>query len=138
MASLRAIQTETARAQGELHRVGTLIENVSRFRLERGGITLLFSGLARALPDSTAMLSFRVDSVEGSFVALSPHTADIVPRLIDLNRVASPRIVGSITTEAIAGARLERATVRFRRAIARGVGSQRRPDSLVHRRARAQ
>jgi hypothetical protein len=115
LVSLRAIQTEIARTQGELRRVTSQIEAVSRFQVDRGGITLLLGALARTLPESTAVVSLRVDSLEGSVVALALHATEIVPQLVRLDRVLSPRVVGSITTEVVGGARLERVTIRFRR-----------------------
>jgi hypothetical protein len=122
LSAIRDVQREAARTEAELHRVSTLIDHIARFRSSRGGVTLLLAGLAETLPESTAMVSLRVDSLEGSFVALAPHVADVVPQLLTIDRIVAPRIVGSITPETMNAVRLERATLRFRR---------RRPASTV-------
>lgn len=112
---LRDVQQEAARTEADLRRISMLIDHIGRFRSARGGITLLLGELAEALPESTAMVSLRVDSLEGNFVTLSTHAADVVPQLLTIERIVAPRIVGSITTEVMNTARLERAAFRFRR-----------------------
>jgi hypothetical protein len=109
------VPREAARTEADLRRVSALIDHIGRFRSERGGITLLLGGLAEALPESTAMVTLRVDSLEGSFIAVTTHAADVVPQLLTIERIVAPRIVGSITTEVMNTARLERAAFRFRR-----------------------
>jgi hypothetical protein len=112
---LRDVQSEAARSEADLRRASALIDHVARFRSSRGSVTLLLAGLAENLPESTAIVSLRIDSLEASFVALAPHVADVVPQLLAIDRIVAPRIVGSITPETINAARLERAAFRFRR-----------------------
>jgi hypothetical protein len=109
------LATEAARVQGELSRVSTQLDRITKFEEARGKMTMLVGAIAQAIPDSTALVTLRVDSVEGSFVALTPHAADVLPELAGIDGVVNPRIAGSVTRETQGAARLERATVRFRR-----------------------
>ena len=115
LAALRTLQTEAARAQAELSRSVATLDRVERFREARGRTTLLLGALSQVLPESTALVSLRVDTLDGTFVALAPHAAEILPQLEGVVDIVSPRIVGSLTKETVAGVQLERATVRFRR-----------------------
>jgi len=115
LAALRASQTEVARAQGELRRVATTLDRVERFREQRGKITMLIGAISEALPESTALVTLRLDTLEGNFVALTPHAADILSQLADVPDIVQPKIVGSLTKETMGAVQLERATVRFKR-----------------------
>lgn len=117
---VRASQIEFARLQGELRRTSLALERIDRFQAQRGRITLLLGALSVALPDSTGLVSLRVDSLEGSIVALTSHAADVLSQLATVNDVVAPRIVGSLTKETIGGAQFQRATVRFRRSLSPG------------------
>jgi hypothetical protein len=111
----RAAQIELAKSQNELRRVTDVLNRVESFRSDRGKLIRILSELAQSIPDSTAMLSFHVDSVEGAFTAVAPHVADVLPELVNAREIASPRIVGSVTREVLGGVHLERASFRFRR-----------------------
>jgi hypothetical protein len=115
MNALRSTQTEVERTQGELRRIGATLDRVERFREQRGKTTLLLGAISQALPESTALVTLRLDSLDGNFVALTPHAADILPQLASVTGLIQPRIVGSLTKEMLGAAQLERATVRFRR-----------------------
>src|SRR5205807_5930730 len=62
LAARRTVQTEMARLDGELNRATARLERVRRFGVERGRVTLLLAALAREIPDSTALLTVRLDS----------------------------------------------------------------------------
>lgn len=118
-ARLRSTNIEAARVNAELSRAWTLVHRVDAVRSRRGRVTLLLGAFSRALPESTAIVALRIDSMSGSFTVLSPHSADILPRVVGIDGVADARIVGTITRENVAGTLLERATFRFERS--RGV-----------------
>ncbi|MDB4878545.1 MAG: hypothetical protein JWM41_4991 [Gemmatimonadetes bacterium] len=113
--STREMELEAARAEAELRRTTQLLETVRIFDANRGQITQLLGQLSRSIPESTAIVTFRVDSIEGSFVAIAPHVTDLLPEIGAVEEVAGARIVGSVTRETVAGVRLERAAFRFRR-----------------------
>jgi hypothetical protein len=115
LADLRATQIEVARVQGELRRAAATIDRVDKFSAQRGHTTMLLGALSQALPESTALVTLRLDSLEGSFVALTPHAADILTQLVSVTEISAPKIVGSLTKETVGGATLERVTVRFKR-----------------------
>lgn len=115
LATSRGRQIEAARVEGVLRSVSGSLDRIERFRAARGETTMLLGAISEALPESTAMLSLRVDSLEGSFTALTPHAADILSELSQVDRVMNSRIVGSVTRENQGQARVERATIRFRR-----------------------
>lgn len=114
-----------ARTQIELQRVSRRLARIDAFQLERGRVTRLLAALSEATPESTAMLTLRVDSVEGALTVIAPQMAEVLPTLDELRGVFAPHIVGSITREAIGGAQVERASIRFRRSPARGASARR-------------
>jgi hypothetical protein len=111
----KAVRVETERIESDLRQVVAIFDRVDRFASRRDDIPLLLAELARTLPDSTALLSLRIDSVETSLSVLTPHAADVIVELANAKRVVSPRIVGSVVRDAGARPPLERATIRFRR-----------------------
>lgn len=107
--------SEAKRMRAELDRTTTMLQRAADFDARRGRATLLLGELAQVLPESTALVSFHVDSAEGTFTALTPHVADVLPQLASVSDIVAPRVVGSITREATGPVQLERATIRFRR-----------------------
>jgi hypothetical protein len=116
LSGARETQSEFAQNQAELRRVTQTLARIASFDAQRGAIPRILGALSQAIPESTAFLTFHVDSAEGSFVAIAPHVADVLPELVSVEEVSGPRIVGSVTREVIGGARVERAAFRFRRA----------------------
>ena len=110
-----APRVEAERIEAELRNVTAALDRVDRFASRRYDIPLVLAELAQAIPDSTALLSLRVDSVETSLSVLTPRAADVIVDLASVERVVSPRIVGSVMREGAARTPLERATIRFRR-----------------------
>ncbi len=114
LASLGDVPTRVAASAAELQRVTSAIDQIERFAVTRRCMTKLLRDISEALPDSTAITTLRVDSLGVFLTALSPHAADIVPALANVDGAVTPQLAGSATRESVAGARLERATFRFR------------------------
>ncbi|HTE44810.1 MAG TPA: hypothetical protein VK636_06165 [Gemmatimonadaceae bacterium] len=114
VAFTRASELEASRTEAMLRRVTGDLDRIERVRARRGRTTLLLAGLSQALPESTALISLRLDSLEGSFVAVTPHAVDILPQLSAVDLIGGARIVGSVTREPLGSIQVERATVRFR------------------------
>jgi hypothetical protein len=93
------------------------LDEVERFASGRRAATLLLRDIATVLPDSTAIVAFRIDSAGGTFTAVATHAADVIAALADVAGVAAPRLTGAITRETTGGTRLERAAIRFRFAV---------------------
>jgi hypothetical protein len=111
----RTLAIELAQSESELRRVTEILNRIESFRLEREKVTRVLGDVAQAIPDSTAILTFHVDSVEGAFTAIAPHVADVLPELADVRDVIAPRIVGPVIREILGGVHVERASFRFRR-----------------------
>lgn len=121
----RLVRLELARNEGELRRVTQVLNHVELFRGQRGRVTRVLGELAESIPESTAILTLHVDSLEGAFTAIAPHVADVLPELVNVRDVIAPRIVGSVTHEVVGGVSVERASFRFRRSVA-SAGAPRR------------
>lgn len=115
LARLRPHQAEIQRTRLELTRVTNTLNRIAAFSEPRGEATRLLATLSRAIPESTALLTLRVDSTDGVFTAIAPHVADVIPTLVAEDGIVAPRIVGSMTREVVGGVRVERAAFRFRR-----------------------
>jgi hypothetical protein len=126
LARSRQAAIDLARNESELRRVTQVLNRVESFRAERGRVTRILGELAKSIPESTAMLTFHVDTVEGGFTAIAPHVADVLPELESIREIAEPRIVSSVTREILGGVHIERASFRFRRARQMRVSSTQR------------
>ena len=90
------------------------LDRIESFTAERRPMSFLLRDLTIALPESTAIVSIRIDSAGASGSAVAPHAADIVLALTGVDGVVLPRLVGAVTRETVGGVRLERAAIRFR------------------------
>jgi hypothetical protein len=115
LVELAPTRAELLRDESDLRRVTAPLDRVATFTAERGNITRLLASMSRAIPESTALLTVRMDSIEVAFTAISPHVADVLPALGAMDGIFAPRIVGSVTREVVGGAHVERAAFRFRR-----------------------
>lgn len=115
LTAFRDAEIEAARVGADLRRTTTDLDRIRQFEMTRGRVTMLLGALSETLPDSTALTSLRVDTLEASFVALAPRAAEVLPALVGVPGAIGQRIVGSVTRELQSGARLERASFRFRR-----------------------
>lgn len=106
---------ELVRGEADLRRVTQLLDRVESFKANRGQVSRLLGDLSQSIPESTAILTFHVDTAEGGFTAIAPHIADVLPELGAVTDAVAPRIIGSVTRETMNGLHLERATFRFRR-----------------------
>lgn len=91
------------------------LDRIRQFGAGADRVTLLLGALASALPDSAATVSFRADSVSGTLVLLSPPGVPVLSRLASSPAFASPRLVGALTREAVAGVPMQRIAIAFRR-----------------------
>jgi len=106
------IESDARRALAELRRLSRSLDERAAFDASRGRVTHVLTAVADALPDSTAMLSLRVDSLEVNLVALSPRVTQVLPALDAVSQ--SVRIIGPVSHEVVDGNRFERAAFRLR------------------------
>jgi hypothetical protein len=112
----RNAEVEGRRSLAELAQVTRSLDDRMAFEGKRGRMTALIAELTHALPESTAIVSLRVDSANVNLVALGPRVTEVLPHLTDAR---AAWIVGRISHESIDGARFERAALRFPRATRR-------------------
>ena len=104
---------EMARLDHELGATTSAIARIERFAGERRSITRMLSEIAQSIPESTAILSLRADTIGGTLVTLSRRAADIVPQLREVSAIQGSQIFGAAMRETQGTAALERATIRF-------------------------
>jgi hypothetical protein len=97
-----------------LERIVAVLKQVADFERNRNSATLLMGALTRTLPEQTALTVVRLDSIGGTIVTLGPSAADVMTTIESAAGIVGPEMVGPITQEVTAGAKLERVTVRFR------------------------
>jgi hypothetical protein len=97
----------------ELAAATAALNEIERFAGSRRSMTQFLGDLADALPDSTAMVTLRVDSAGGSMTVLSRAAATVIPRLATIADIAESRISGAVTREVVEGVQLQRVAVRF-------------------------
>ncbi len=116
LAGLRnASAVEAARLERSLSVVTASLDRVDRFVSKRADAAVLLSELATTLPDSTALVSIRIDTSEANLSVLTTRAADVLSQLSGASGVVAPRMVGSVMRDAAGKSALERATIRFRR-----------------------
>lgn len=102
-------EADLARFRGALAEFSGLAASSAR------PVTRILSTLARSLPDSSALVSVRVDTAAAQVVVLAPRAATVLARLERSPLIANPRIIGPITREKVGGREAERVTVTFER-----------------------
>jgi hypothetical protein len=110
----RTVEVEAMSTIAELRRVTQLLNERNAFEERRGRMIRLTDAVARALPESTALVSIRADSIDVSLVAVSRHVTDVVAALTTLADPPSVRLVGSVAHDVFDGVPLERAAFHFR------------------------
>lgn len=101
--------------QADVRTATQLLDTYARFISERGSTTRLLTELTRALPDSAALVSLRIDSLDVAFVATAPQVASVLSELVGIPATATPKITTQATREVVSGVKLERASFRLRR-----------------------
>jgi hypothetical protein len=116
-AQLRAIREQSAAplaASRERAAAADIVRRVEAFRSARRSAVTLLGSLSQALSDSTAIVSFHMDSTGGILVALTPLGSTVVPELSRAAGVVSAEVAGAVTRETVAGAPMQRVTATFR------------------------
>jgi hypothetical protein len=114
LAVLGARGTAAAAAMTDLQRVTAALDEVGRFESGRRSATFVMAELTRTLPAEAFMVTVRLDSAGGTFVALAPRAGDVLARLERSGMLVAPEVVGPVTRERVDAAERDRFTVRFR------------------------
>jgi hypothetical protein len=125
----RLRQRDVAAANYALVRSTDALTQVADFAAQRRTATTLLGSIAAALPDSTAIVSVRIDSVGGTIVALTPRGAALLPAMRQVAEIDSTQFGSPVSREIVDGRELERVALRFR-------FPSRKPATRVHRNGR--
>jgi hypothetical protein len=77
-------------------------------------MTPLLSTLSVQLPESTAIVALRLDTLGGSLVALSPIGSELVSAVSTTPEVEALQLSAPITREVVGTTELQRTAMRFR------------------------
>jgi hypothetical protein len=113
LSALGPDRLEAARLERELALVSAALDDVARFADGRQSSLAILAALADSLPDGSALVMFRLDSLAGTAVVLAPRMAAVVGAMDRLPMVTSVEISGPVTRETMGERALERATLRF-------------------------
>jgi hypothetical protein len=114
LAALGARQRDAGRAERDLARMDAALAEVSVFDASRRSPTLLLASLAHALPETTVLVTVRIDSTGATIAILAPRAAAALAAVDSMAQVTSPEILGPVTKEVVGTRELERATMHFR------------------------
>lgn len=111
---LRTTASSVARERMALEQQQAALRQVRTFADTRRLITPMLSSLSIQLPESTAIIALRLDTLGGSLVTLSPVGAELVPAIGDTPGVDAIQLSAPITRETVGPVELQRIAVRFR------------------------
>jgi hypothetical protein len=106
-------QRQVAETHATLAGVTKVLERTSAFRGDRPAMTRFLSAITEAIPESTAIVMLRVDSVGGNVLALSLKGAEVLSAVRQIAGVSFAQITAPLTRETIEGAEVERVSIRF-------------------------
>ena len=112
--ALRAAASSVARERIALEQQQAALRQIGAFVANRRLITPLLSALSMQLPESTAIVALRLDTLGGTFIALSPVGAALVPAVSSMPSVEGLQLSAPITRETIGPLELQRTALRFR------------------------
>jgi hypothetical protein len=101
-------------AMRDLATAAEVVRQVNAFASSRRSTVALLGSLSQMLPDSTAIVSFHMDSVGGTLVALTPVGGAILPDISRATGIVSAEITGAVTRETVGGAPVQRLVTSFR------------------------
>jgi hypothetical protein len=114
---LAGLQTRAAAAARSGHSFARTLDDlgrVSSYDATRRSMTITMGQIASALPDSTAVVTIRIDTTGVDLVALSLPGAPILTDISRLPGVEGAQFVGALTRELVAGQEFQRTALRFR------------------------
>jgi hypothetical protein len=101
-------------AANRLTATAAALDEIDHFAGDRRSVVQLLGGISRALPESTAIVSLRMDSAAVNLTILATNAAAVVARFNGITEFEDARIAGALTRENVAGVSLQRVAVRFR------------------------
>jgi len=114
LAALEHRRSDADRAERDLARMDAALAEVSAFDASRRSPTMLLASLAHALPETTVLVTVRIDSAGATIAILAPRAAAALAAMDSMAQVTSPEIIGPVTKEVVGTRELERATMHIR------------------------
>jgi hypothetical protein len=114
VAALGARRRDADRAERDLARMDAALAEVAAFDASRRSPTMLLASLAHALPETTVLVTVRIDSTGATIAILAPRAAAALAAVDSMAQVTSPEIIGPVTKEVVGTRELERATMHIR------------------------
>ena len=111
---LRGRSAAPLAAMRDLASAADMVRRVNAFASSRRSAVALLGSLSQVLPESTAIVSFHIDSVGGTLVVLTPIGGTILPDISRATGVVSAEITGAVTRETVGGAAVQRQVTAFR------------------------
>lgn len=128
--SLSAQSAAPLAAMREFSAASEVVRRADAFASSRRSTVTLLGSLSQALPESTAIISFHVDSTGGTLIALTPVGNTILPDVSRAAGIVSAEITGAVTRETVAGAPVQRVVTTFRFVRPRTARSVRTPEKV--------
>lgn len=101
-------------AAAEHDRASRALAAVRGFQAARPTVLQTLGELAKSLPESTAIVSLRLDESGVSVVLLSTRGSALLSGLASPSGYGAPQSVGAMTRESFAGREMQRAALNFR------------------------
>jgi hypothetical protein len=112
--SLRAAASAAAKERIALEQQQSALRQLRTFASTRRLMTPFLSTLSVQLPESTAIVALRIDTLGGSFVALSPIGSELVSAVSTTPELDALQLSAPITREVVGPTELQRTAMRFR------------------------
>jgi hypothetical protein len=114
LARLAAQRRSAIAAETSVDQMARAVATVSEFERSRRSQTALLAAITRALPERSAIVMLRSDSVGVTLVALAPRAALLLSRLEHVPGLSGASVVGPVTREVAGTVEVERVTLRSR------------------------
>lgn len=111
---LRERGAEVHAARQSLLRSSNMLRHVADHGARRRSMTQLLAALAVATPESTAIVSLRVDSGAVNIIAVARNGPAVLPALTRFPEFAEAAIAAPVVRETVGAMELERVVVRFK------------------------
>jgi hypothetical protein len=114
LASLNATVNGARSAESDLAKASTTLARLNEFSLRRVGALEVLSILTNALPDSTALLAFHVDSIAGTASIMGRDVITALAAIQASQAFNSVEITSPVLRETVGFTEIERVGVRFK------------------------
>jgi hypothetical protein len=98
----------------DLSRTSTALGDIERFNASRRSLLRVLESLAAELPESTAVMSLRADTVNATIVMITRAGPALLQSVARVHDVTNPQVLGAFSREDVGGVPFDRVAVRAR------------------------